>query len=253
MPLHADFHTIESIDIDANGYLLTQILFDFMQHSAQRNAAALGVGVEKMRETNLAWVLNRLKLTVERYPKLGETVALSTYPVRIDKYFVYRDFQLHDSQGVMIASAVSVWLLLDLEKRTMASVPPFVHEITYPEILNPLEPLSGKVLPLKTVDFTSKRIVSDADVDFNNHASNVSYVKWLVGAVSSEVQTYFYIQTLDINYRAECYLDEVVSIETHQKVDKNVIDTQGVHLQQKIVRAHDKKDLVWANVLWMPL
>lgn len=250
MPLQTDFYTIESIDIDINDYLLPDVLFDFMQQSAQKNATALGVGVEKMRETNLAWVLNRLILTVDRYPKLGETVALTTYPVRIDKYFVYRDFQLMDADGVRIAYAVSVWLLLDLEKRTMASVPSFVHDIKYPDIPNPLPPMLGKVLPLKTVDFTSKRIVSDADLDFNDHASNVSYVKWLVGALSSEVQKDCFVQKLDINYRAECYLNEAISVETHRKSVENESNTEGVFFQQKIVRDSDAKDLVWANVTY---
>ncbi len=252
MPLQTDFYTIESIDIDANGYLLTPVLFDFMQQSALKNAASLGVGVEKMRETNLAWVLNRLILTVDRYPKLGETVALATYPVRIDKYFVYRDFQLMDADGVRIAYAVSVWLLLDLEKRTMSSVPSFVHDIKYPDVSNPLPPMSGKVLPLKTVNFTSKRIVSDADLDFNDHASNVSYVKWLVEAMPQAVQKDCFVQKLDINYRAECYLNEAISIETHQKNVENVENTEGVSFQQKIVRDGDRKDLVWANVTYWP-
>lgn len=250
MSLHADFYTIHTADTDANGCLSTSVLFDFMQQSAQKNAASLGVGVEKMRETNLAWVLNRLILTVECYPKLGETVTLATYPVRIDKYFVYRDFQLMNANGVRIAYAVSVWLLLDLDKRTMSSVPSFVHDIKYPDIPNPLPPMSGKVLLLEMVDFTSKRVVSDEDVDFNDHASNVSYVKWLVEAMPSDVQKDCYLQKLDINYRAECYLNEAISVKTHQKNVENGLNTEGVSFQQKIVRDSDKKDLVWANVLW---
>lgn len=253
MPLHADFYTIQAADVGANGCLSTPVLFDFMQQSAQKNAASLGVGVEKMREMNLAWVLNRLILTVDRYPKLGETVALATYPVRIDKYFVYRDFQLMDADGVRIAYAVSVWLLLDLEKRSMSSVPSFIHQIKYPDVPNPLPPMSGKVLPLKTVDFTSKRVVSLEDVDFNDHASNVSYVKWLVEAMPPEVQKTAFIASLDINYRAECYLNEAISVGTHQKTMENESDTEGASFQQKISRDGDNKDLVWANVLWRSL
>ena len=250
MSLHADFYTIQPTDINQNGCLSTPVLFDFMQQSALKNAASLGVGVEKMRETNLAWVLNRLTLTVKRYPKLGETVALATYPVRIDKYFVYRDFQLMDADGVLVAYAVSVWLLLDLEKRSMSSVPSFIHEITYPHISNPLPPMSGKVLPLKMIDFTAKRVVSAEDVDFNDHASNVSYVKWLVEAMSTDVLNSCFIKELDINYRAECYLNEAISVETHQKNVGNAENTEGVFFQQKIVRDSDGKDLVWANVRW---
>jgi medium-chain acyl-[acyl-carrier-protein] hydrolase len=246
MALHTDNYTIHQTQVNAAGYLKPDVLFDFMQQSAVKNAEFLGVGVAKMRETNLAWVLNRLKLSVKRYPKVGESVVLSTYPVRIDKYFVYRDFQLHDTEGRQIAFATSVWLLLDLEKRSMASVPAFVHEIEYPVIYNPLPPLSGKVLPLKTIDFETRRTVTAEDLDFNNHASNVSYVKWLVEAMPVEVQNNYLLSELDINYRAECYLDDLISIQTHQKVDENEENTEGGHFQQKIVRESDGKDLVWA-------
>jgi medium-chain acyl-[acyl-carrier-protein] hydrolase len=253
MSLHTDYYTIKPSEINTQNHLTTPVLFDFMQQSASKNAETLGVGVEKMRESNLAWVLNRLKLTVERYPKLGERVALSTYPVRIDKYFVYRDFQLHDAEGILIAHAVSVWLLLDLTKRTMSSVPNFVHQIEYPIITHPLPPISGKVLPLKTVDFSVKRTVIAEDVDFNQHTSNVSYVKWLVEAMPLAVQNNCFVKELDINYRAECYLDEPIVIETYQKDIKsleNALDTEGGYFQQKILRESDKKDLVWANVIW---
>jgi medium-chain acyl-[acyl-carrier-protein] hydrolase len=247
MPLRTDNYTIQPPDATAQGYLKTGVLFDFMQISASKNAEDLGVGVAKMREMNLAWVLNRLTLSVERYPKVGETVALSTYPVRIDKYFVYRDFQLHDADGQRIAKAVSVWLLLDLEKRSMSSVPAFVHQIEYPEIQNPLPPMSGKILPLKTVDF-------------NDHASNVSYVNWLVEAMPLAIQNACFLKNLDITYRAECYLNDVILIETCQKMDENAVSrfsgccctsyTEGSLFQQKIVRESDVKDLVWANVLY---
>ncbi len=253
MSPRADNYTIQETDANAARYLRTDVLFDFMQQSAVKNAEALGVGVAKMRETNLAWVLNRLKLSVERYPKVGETVVLSTYPVRIDKYFVYRDFQLHDTEGSLIANAVSVWLLLDLEKRTMASVPAFVHQIEYPIIAHPLPPMSGKVLPLKTVDFTTQRIVLNEDLDFNDHVSNVSYVKWLVEAMPSAIQNDYFLSHLDINYRAECYLNEPISIETHQKTKENDLDTEGSNFQQKIVRESDVKDLVWANAQYRRL
>jgi medium-chain acyl-[acyl-carrier-protein] hydrolase len=248
MPLHTDNYTIHQTHVNAAGYLKPDILFDFMQQSAVKNAEYLGVGVAKMRETNLAWVLNRLKLSVKCYPKVGDTVMLSTYPVRIDKYFVYRDFQLHDTEGVQIAFATSVWLLLDLEKRSMASVPAFVHEIDYPIINHPLPPLSGKVLPLKTVDFETRRTVIAEDLDFNNHASNVRYVKWLVEALPLDVQNNYLLTEFDINYRAECYLDDLISIQTHQKIVENEENTEGGYFQQKIVRESDGKDLVWANV-----
>jgi medium-chain acyl-[acyl-carrier-protein] hydrolase len=248
MSLHADNYTLQTTDVNTLGFLKTDVLFDFMQQSAVKNAETLGVGVAKMRETNLAWVLNRLKLSVNRYPKVGETVVLSTYPVRIDKYFVYRDFQLHDTEGSQIANAVSVWLLLDLEKRTMASVPAFVHQIEYPIISNPLPPMSGKVLPLKTVDFTTPRRVLAEDLDFNDHVSNVSYVKWLVEAMPLTIQNDYFLSQLDINYRAECYLNEPVLIETHQKTKQNDLDTEGLDFQQRIIRDNDGKDLVWANV-----
>ena len=253
MSPHCDNYTIQATDANAAGYLRTNVLFDFMQQSAVKNAEALGVGVAKMRETNLAWVLNRLKLSVERYPKVGETVVLSTYPVRIDKYFVYRDFQLHDTEGSQIAYATSVWLLLDLEKRTMASVPAFVHRIEYPIIPNPLPPISGKVLPLKTVDFNTHHTVLAEDLDFNDHASNVSYVKWLVEAMPLAIQNNYFLTQLDINYRAECYLNEPVLIEIHQKTKENDADTEGSNFQQRIVRESDGKDLVWANVQYRGL
>ena len=252
MSLHTDQYSLLPIHANATGDLHPAVLFNFMQQSAEKNAESLGVGVAKMRETHLAWVLNRLKLHIDQYPKVGDTLVLSTYPVRIDKYFVYRDFQLHTTEGVRIAYAMSIWLLLDLNKRSMASVPTFVQDMDYPIIHNPLPPILGKVLPLKMVDFETRRTVIAADLDFNDHASNVSYVKWLVGAMPLDVQNKYLLTELDINYRAECYINDPIVLQTHQKRSENEghneENTEGVFFQQKIVRKSDGKDLVWANM-----
>ena len=62
------------------------------------------------------------------------------------------------------------------------------------------------------------------------------------------IQKNYFLSQLDINYRAECYVNEAISIETHQKVKENDSDTEGSNFQQRIVRKSDGKDLVWANV-----
>ena len=58
-------------EADRNGDLRLAGWFDFLQEAAANHASQLGVGLEMLRNNHMIWVLSRLKLAMERSPRIG--------------------------------------------------------------------------------------------------------------------------------------------------------------------------------------
>jgi acyl-ACP thioesterase len=94
----------------------------------------------------------------------------------------------------------------------------------------------------KQVDFKKSYTVNFHQIDFNLHTNNVVYVQWISEAVPDETLWNFEIGSMDIQFKNESSLNDVIFVETQ------IIDNQNfIH---RIVRESDGKDLVWAKTIW---
>ena len=104
-------------DVDVKGETRVQTLCRFMQEAAWNHAESMGAGFTYFIKKNLIWILSRQLIEISKLPRWGETVILHTWMAGKDKLFFYRDFQIFDSYKNSIASATTVWFVVDLEKR----------------------------------------------------------------------------------------------------------------------------------------
>jgi acyl-ACP thioesterase len=222
--------------------LTVPALLNLMQESAKLSANSIGVGVEKMNEQGLAWVLSRLKMEFSTFPKVGESLLIDTKPIEVGRFLTQRDYWIFDDKKKEIASATSQWIVLDVEKRVMISIPDAIRATVLPTVENAKAPIKEKLQAPKQVDFKKSYTVNFHQIDFNLHTNNVVYVQWISEAVPDETLWNYEIGSLDIQFRNESSLNDVVFVETQ------IIDNQNfIH---RIVRGSDGKDLVWAKTIW---
>ena len=67
---------IREFETDKRGDLHAAVLSKFLQEAATVHAAELGVSVESLVDSGVAWVLRRLHLNVTRWPKAGDEIFL---------------------------------------------------------------------------------------------------------------------------------------------------------------------------------
>ncbi len=222
--------------------LTVPALLNLMQESAKLSANALGFGVEKMNKQGLAWVLSRLKIDFSTFPKVGESLSIDTKPIEIGRFLTQRDYWIFDDKKNEIASATSQWIVLDVEKRAMISIPDVIRATVLTPVENAKSPIKEKLQAPKQIDFKKNYTVNFHQIDFNLHTNNVVYVQWISEAVPDETLWNFDICSLDIQFKNESSLNDVVLVETQ------IIDNQNfIH---RIVRESDGKDLVWAKTIW---
>jgi acyl-ACP thioesterase len=114
--VYTEHYIVRHREADRNGELRLSSWFDFLQEAAANHANDLGVGLGMLQQNNMIWVLSRLKLAMDRSPRIGERVSVETYPNGFRRIYASRQFRVVGGDGGEIGRGSSRWLLLGLPR-----------------------------------------------------------------------------------------------------------------------------------------
>jgi len=201
---------VRSYEIGPDALLTLPHLCDWLQEAAGAHATALGVATDRLLEVGRAWVLTRLQVRVERYPRWREDVSVETWPSAADGLFAQRDFVLTDAGGEGLARATSQWLVIDVARRRPVRLPREVLDLPRAGRSHALAP-SREGLPEPEASSKSCRFsVRRADLDLNEHVNNVRYVEWALEAVPEGAREAYQCTGLEVQFRAEALYGDTV-------------------------------------------
>ena len=205
-------------DIAGKAHLLA--LLNYLQHAAAEQAAKLGFGFEDLIKKNLGWVLSRYHIKVVRYPLLGDTVEVLTWPSGEQGIFALRDFEMKDEEGHSLLTATTSWILLNLGKKQPVRIADFLPgHLTLDK--RALKDDFTSLPQLKEVEREINLRVLMKDLDVNRHVNNVVYVQWALEAVPEDVLNCKRPIDIEVSYKAEgFYGDEVVSRIQEQETER---------------------------------
>ncbi|QEM66807.1 acyl-ACP thioesterase [Geobacter sp. FeAm09] len=189
-------------ELDSCGNLRVATLLNYLQDTAGMHAALLGVSLADLRELGLTWVLSRIHLLVERYPRARETVTIRTWPATRQGLFTCREFELCDHHGVRVARATTSWAVMNVATRRPVrlegNLPPYplVPERSIDDDFESLPPF-----PESAATEMGFRVLR-SDLDMNHHVNNTIYAGWALEAVPDAVATGS-LTELEITFRAE--------------------------------------------------
>ncbi len=238
-------YRIRSYEVDARGDLSILSIFNFMQDAASNHADALGVSVQRLQDEGRTWVLSRLKLVMDSYPGWRERVWLHTWPSGAQKLFALRDFRLHDQALRPIGSAVSAWLVIDMNSRRPVRIGPYIEK------LRPVLPDPGtsdaldKLPGMKASRFETRFRVRYRDMDVNQHVNNVSYVEWAVESIPPAAKKGRVLSSLEINFLSEAFPGDAVIAYCQPENDDHTIFLHGIR------REETGKELVRVKTTWV--
>jgi len=245
MEAHRSQFTIHTYEVDAFGQLSITALAGYLGEAAGAHATALGVGLEALMARGLTWVLTRQRVEIIRTPRLHERIEVETWPSGLDRLAALRDFRVRTADGVELARATSQWYVLDLETRRphppLAVLDParFRDEVPRAAVFS-----DGKLATLSSWERERRFHVRYADIDQNLHVNNGSYLAWAIEVMPREVWQSSRLETLEVQYRAECTLGSAVLSRLKPAGD-------GTHLHG-IVREEDGRELARLTTRWSP-
>lgn len=207
--------SIKSYHTDQEGNLTFSSLFHFLQECAWDNARLNDFGYEFLKQNNAFWVLSRVLVEIDKYPKWKDEIEIKTWPKGADGFFALRDFEI-SLKGKVVGRVTSSWLILDVKTRRPRKLDNFnfIHENFHSE--NAIDKKLSKVVSKGVLKELETRKVYYSDLDVNKHVNNATYVRWIMDSYFSKEQKKM-VSEFEINFLTELMLsDEFTVSEVHE-------------------------------------
>jgi medium-chain acyl-[acyl-carrier-protein] hydrolase len=203
---------VGSYQVQPNGNLRLTSLGDLLQEIAWKHADSGDFG-RNLLDSQQMWVLSRLEIRVDQFPKWGDRIRIFTGGRGADKLFAFREFLVWDQQEQVLARAMSSWLLLHTETK----------RIQRPEVVLPtalFDPGKKPQWQPEKLTIVGELLGTDSvrvrasDVDLNHHVNNTSYIRWIED-FSADLG--IFPNRISINYLAECKAGDMVDLSCLRK------------------------------------
>lgn len=204
---------VRTYECGADGFATLPTICNYLQEAASVNAEDLGFSKSDFASAgqNISWVLTRLVVKMDRFPKWEDEVVVETFPRGGRKIVAWRDFEVKDASGARLGVASSEWMLIDLATRKIVPVPESVFAAADPADAPVLgeSPFSKFRFPDGAPSGSCTFRAQKSHIDLNGHVNNVHYVEWMLEPVEDacpgEAEIVFRSETLaGDEVRVEC-------------------------------------------------
>ena len=217
----------------------------FLQETAANHANALGVGIHDLQAQGITWMFSRFHVIAHRYPAWQERVRVETWPSHAIGFYVLRDFLFFDEQNQPIVSASSIWLIIDLQRKTPLRIPDHILAMQVNDRPRAIDDKFDLLWRPQQSQIEKRFSVRHADIDMNQHVNNVSYVEWALETAADELWQTAELAELEVSFRAEALRGDTVISQSEQTGDagRRVVT-------HRVLRERDKAELFLARTRW---
>ena len=200
LPIRVDIH-----DVDYNGVCRASALLRYVQSAAQAQLNENGMSYNQLKSANRAFIISRLRMEFDAPVYPYEALEAITFPCESRGYSFLRCYQLNRG-GIPVGRAVSIWALIDTEKRSLVRVNDFTLNLP---LLPPLDLSVSHVRMPAEITEVGTYTVSYADTDQNRHMNNTRYADMYATFLPMDGKR---IRSLSISYLAEAPMGETLRV-----------------------------------------
>ena len=239
-----DEYSISFYEVDTKNEVFLPVLWSFMQETAWHHADHLGVGYSDLMGQQYFWVLSRLSVRMEEYPRWGDRIKVKTWLTGTGRLFALRQFSIADLTNKILGTAQSAWLVLDVKSRRPQKIEPVFRHLRHMfDHLPPAEEPEKLAAPAQP---QSKKCyeVRYSDIDIHHHVNNIIYIEWILDSVPFEMNRTHQIHTFEINFLAESSYEDAISIQTETLQESPPV------LLHRVSKEEEGKELCRARTGW---
>jgi acyl-ACP thioesterase len=199
--------------VDVAKSLRVSEAFNYFQDIAGLHAYNLGAGIDHIKETyGIVWILMRLRLEVNRMPRLEEPVVIETWPqppqVRYDRDYVIKAGQ----DGELLVRAISSWILMDIETHDIVKGKVFEYACDIGESERAIDRLLRQLKAPGPLSRLDERPVRYSDIDYNLHVNNARYIDLIMDYYPLDFHLEYEVGAIEVNYINEIRPDETLVV-----------------------------------------
>lgn len=195
------------------GRLKPACILNYFQDAASDHCAKNHVSAVDLFEKDLAWIVFRYQIEIDRYPSWKEHLKIRTWRYPDKNLYELRRYDVFDKSGNAIIRAKSAWIVINLKNRkpvrlnrnlpsTMMTAEPVI-ENSFPDITSP-----------ERIDFTRTFTTRMHDLDFNRHVNNAVFIIWALESVPPEIARNFLPVRISVHYIGEALFGERITART---------------------------------------
>ena len=202
-------------ETNADGLINLHKILEYFQDCCIFQSESIGYKIQDELDRDRGWFLLAWNVEIVRFPVLGEELQIITEPYKMKGFYGYRRFMILDSENKELASADSLWLLMDLRKKIPQRVPADMINAYVSEVKDDTVRVKRKLRTEGEWVQREQILVGRHFLDTNSHVNNVFYGMW----AEEYLPDGFPVHKIMIDYRQSSYENDVITIDTIQEED----------------------------------
>jgi acyl-ACP thioesterase len=202
---------IQPQDVDFQYQVTMAALTNILLTTAGYNADDNGFGMRTLHAANCSWVLLRLAVEMDYYPKQYEQINVETWVEEVGRASTTRNFCIRNEKQEIIGNACSNWAMIDINTRRAKDL----HLLEgIQQYANAENGLIEKPIKLGAVNghITNVFKVKYSHIDINGHVNSMRYVEWISDCFPLNTYKNKSVKRFEVNYINEMLFDEEVGI-----------------------------------------
>ena len=196
-------------ECDASCKLSPEALLNYFQDCSTFQSETIGAGFDYLVPRNLVWVLASWQIVIHRMPSLMEEVVIGTLPYDFKAFMGFRNFFMKTKDGEMLATANSLWTLLNFS--TMKPANPSAEHLTkYP------------VEPKLDMAYAGRKITVGA----GGAAQEPVIIRQYINIASDYLPEGFEVHQIRAEYKKQAHLHDVFLPYVVTEEDKVTVSLQ---------------------------
>ena len=225
--IYSNSYKIGLEDLGRNNEATNKALLTIMEDVAALHSASVGYGVLEMESKKRAWLLLDWKMKVIKRPKYNDDIKAETWSRKVERLYAYRDFQLKDKEGNVIAIGTSRWIFVDTDRRRPIRLTPDVTDLYESETDKSV--FSEEMEDIKCEDYLFKKdyYIQRRDIDIYEHMHNLSYLDMAYEILPDDVYKNKVFDNIRIVYKKEIVYGEKVECYYEEQDNKHIITAKS--------------------------
>ena len=256
-PIYSETLFLSAGEANAEQEMSLPILVAKLIDIATAHANSLGIGNPSMLDMHAGWVLSRLTIEMECYPKVNDDYIIATWVESFNRHFSERAFSISSPDGKIYGYARSVWMVMDTIDHTNVGLshlslpenlisgikPPISRQAKHTQIIesDDISNCAGKLVATSPhFDYRFKY----CDLDSYRHVNTVRYVTLLLNRFSLEAFDSTFVKRLELSFLHEAkYGMETRLLRSDSEDEKGELSCFLLH------EANDSTPLLFARLL----
>lgn len=224
MAIFENKYTIGITDVEESNLITNKAVIKILENAAGMQSEEAGYGLNQIEQTKLSWILLSWKVKILARVKYNSEISVKTWARDSNKVFTYRDYEIYDEFGKLIAVASSKWALININKKSLAKLPADMEEKYKPETKRVFEDID--IAKLKEATNYTRKIECEIfrnQIDVNEHVHNLYYLDFAYEALPEEVYKNEKFNNIEIMYKKQIKYNDKIKCLYSKENNKHII------------------------------